>query len=271
MNLVRKFLHRVVQYQLMISIGGGVYYLTGYMLLLGQFVFPWQRFLIIVAGTWITYASHRGIINLRSKTLITSIIYLLYAVFSLSIISFYEVLFLLHLAIISFLYEPSCFVKINFFSLRKVPLIKLILLSYIWANISSIYPAINLEINLFDRTVSNLFWIQFCFILAITIPFDIRDFYLDVKENLITMPRVFGFKTTKRIALIFLGIYTIAIVNWIGNINEIIFLSLLAGVLIWRSDRRNSDLYFGLWLDGLLILYFLFILFHFHYDSISTG
>lgn len=271
MNFIRKFLQWIVSSQLLISIGGGLYYLTGYMLLLSQFAFPWPRFIVIIGGTWLTYSTYRGILNLGRRTIVTVLLYSIFCLFLVFFIPFLEVLFLLHLAVLSFLYEPTSFVKINFFSLRKVPLLKLIILSYIWASISSYYPAINLDLSLFNRAVSNLFWIQFTFILSITIPFDIRDFYLDLKENLITMPRVFGFRASRFVSLTFLAIFTILVVNWNDNIYEILILSGLAAIIIWRSARRRTELYYGLWLDGLLILYFIIIYIHYHSIKFIPG
>lgn len=265
MKLFRKFLQWIVSSQLLISIGAGLYYLTGCMLLQAQFIFPLSRFLVILGGAWLTYATFRGILKIQKRKFLTIALYLTYAVFLIYYIPLLEIIFLLHLAILSFLYEPSSF-NMKIVSLRKVPMLKLIILSYIWASLSSFYPAITLDVSIFQRSVSNLFWIQFTFILSITIPFDIRDFYMDLKENLITMPRVFGFKISKSIALVFLAINTILIVNWNDNHYENIIISLLAAVLIWRADRKRSELYYGLWIDGLLVLYFLFVYVHYHQD-----
>jgi len=265
MKLFKKFLQWIVSSQLLISIGAGLYYLTGCLLLQAQFTFPLSRFLVILGGTWLTYATFRGILNIHNRKTLTIALYLVYAMFLIYYIPFLEIIFLLHLAILSFLYEPSSF-NIKIFSLRKVPLLKLIILSYIWASLSSFYPAITLDVNIFQRSVSNLFWIQFTFILSITIPFDIRDFYLDLKENLITMPRIFGFKVSKYIALTFLVINTILIVNWHDKHYENIIISFLAAILIWHSDRKRSNLYFGLWIDGLLVLNFIFVYIHYHHD-----
>ncbi len=263
MNFIKKFLQWIVDRQLVIAVGGGLYFLTGYTLLLGDFQFCLARFLLISGGTWITYGTYRGIFNLTFKPVLTSIVYASYLIPLLVFVPWFEVLFLLHLALLSFFYKPASFVKTKLFSLRRVPLFKLIILSYIWASLSSFYPALVLDISVFSRKVSNLFWIQFSFILAITIPFDIRDFYLDIKDKLITMPRIFGFKNSKMIASFFLLIFTILIVSWDENFFIIFIVSAISFLLIWRSDRNRSLFYYSLWLDGLLILYFAIVFFHY--------
>jgi len=269
MKIISRFLQWIVDMQLVIAVGGGLYFLTGFTLLLGDFQFSLMRFMLISGGTWITYGTYRGIFNLTAKPVPTAIVYLSYVITLIVFVPLFEVLFLLHLALLSFFYEPASFVKAKLFSLRKVPLLKLIILSYIWASLSSFYPAIVLDVNLLSRNVSNLFWIQFCFILAITIPFDIRDFYLDIKDKLITMPRIFGSKNTKIVATVFLGLFTILIVNWKDSFYEILVLVVISLLLIWRSHSRRSNLYYGFWLDSLLILYFAIVLVHYNYARLA--
>ena len=268
MGRVRKVFSFIVKTQLIISLGGGFYYLIGHTMLQEKFIFQPTRFLLILSGTWLTYATYRRILSIKKRLWITLVLYTTYLCLLFIYLPVLETAFLLHLALLSFFYDPVSFIPGRLFSLRKVPLLKLVILSYIWASIASFYPALFLNISIFNREVSTLFWIQFCFIMSITIPFDIRDFYLDLKDNLITVPRIFGFKNAKRIATFFLVVFAILLLDYKIEILSVGILVVLALWLIWRSDRRRSNIYYGFWLDGLIILYFLLVYIHFNAQAL---
>jgi hypothetical protein len=81
--------------------------------------------------------------------------------------------------------------KLNKFSIRNIPLIKIIIISICWMWSCSVVPSL---------LVSNLvFWEQsifvFFYVFAITLPFDIRDYYFDNK-SIITIPHTIGINAT---------------------------------------------------------------------------
>ena len=111
-------------------------------------------------------------------------------------------LFLLHLAVLSIFYNvPKEAEGINRFPLRSIPIIKIFLIAYVWASISSFLPSILSGSLVLNTHNTLIFLAHFLFIMAITLPFDIRDFNRDNKESLITIPQLIGVKTTKVLAI----------------------------------------------------------------------
>ncbi len=176
---------------------------------------------------------------------ITSVI----LVFQLNLSAFIVIFFM---GIISFFYAwklPGAR-KIN---LRDVPRLKIFLIAIVWAGTSVLLPTINENIP-FSSETALLLIANFAFIVAITIPFDIRDVLLD-EENKKTIPQVFGIKKSKIISIAWLCISVIAIMLAIDIFNYgLIVIALLSIILILKSEPTRNDMYYSFMIDGLLIL-----------------
>lgn len=97
---------------------------------------------------------------------------------------------------------------------------------------------------------------RFAFIIAITIPFDIRDAQTD-STDLITLPMWLGEKKARNIAI--LAIAIVILLQFIpGFFNHQLWWNIgvytLGGILIYRSGRDLPDMYFSFWLEGLPVL-----------------
>ena len=82
------------------------------------------------------------------------------------------------------------------FGLRTIPSLKLILIALIWSWVCVVTP----QLLFFSHVDFSFSIIVFTFILAITIPFDIRDLNYD-SENLKTLPQIVGSTVCVLIAL----------------------------------------------------------------------
>lgn len=170
----------------------------------------------------------------------------------------YSLLFFAHLGIISTLYNvPEKSHKRSLFPLRSIPVLKVFLIAYVWAGISSILPAIGAG-DLGNARTWLVFMAHFLFILAITLPFDIRDFRADRKNYLMTVPNLFGLRVTKSISFISLIAFTIMIVLLTKTL-WILVLSFTTGYLIINSNPYKKDYYFTLYIDATIILYFIIV------------
>lgn len=186
--------------------------------------------------------------NKKSLNVITSISFVI-----ASLISFYlfEIKLLVALSIpflIVVLYA-TCSTKSRT-GLRDLPYVKIVVIALVWAVIVGGLP-IYLSGNL-----SNLITIvldKFLFIVAITIPFDIRDLNVD-KSSQKTIPMLIGIKGSKGLALLLLlGSFYL---NFSLGSN-ILLTSVFYGLtlfLIIKSSEKQSELYFSGLIDGLLIL-----------------
>ncbi len=173
--------------------------------------------------------------------------------------SWQQSLFFLHLGIISLLYNvPDRYANTAFRSIRSVPLIKVFLIAYVWAAIGAFYPALEYQ-QAFQEAII-LFVLFFLFILAITLPFDIRDYYGDKKRSLLTVPGVIGIKNTRKVAVALLLLYAIGIgfiyQHWAASF----FIALTGGALIAFSSEKRPDWYYTGGVDSLLLLQYLLML-----------
>jgi len=110
---------------------------------------------------------------------------------------------------------------------------------------------------------------RLCFIMLITIPFEIRDIKLDRSLGLITMPEKLGNRRTRRIA-IYLGIVTV-LLSFIGSLHyfntpyglAMTTICLIVIPLVGFSYKTNDDYFFSGLMDGTMILaLWLFLFFH---------
>jgi 4-hydroxybenzoate polyprenyltransferase len=103
-----------------------------------------------------------------------------------------------------------------------------------------------------------VFMIHFLFIIAITLPFDIRDYRIDQEKSLITTPQVIGIRWTKIMAIIFLLAFTLLFLFFIKSW-YVLFLSTLTGHLIINSSPQKKEHYYTFLLDGTILIYFIIV------------
>ena len=167
-------------------------------------------------------------------------------------------LFFLHLGIISILYNvPDRYANTAFRSIRSIPLIKIFLIAYVWASIGAFYPALEHQQPLWE--VMPLFMLFFLFILAITLPFDIRDYYGDKKRSLLTVPGIAGIEFTKGLAVSFLLLYSVAIGFIYHEFTGPLVTATVGIALITFSSSDRPDWYYTGWVDSLLLLQYVML------------
>lgn len=160
---------------------------------------------------------------------------------------------------IAFFYSTPLFKKNNnWYRLRDLPFAKLFLVGFVWSAVVVIFPVME-EFFLFkNQKMILLFIIQLLFIIAITIPFDIRDFAIDKHNKIKTIPITLGINNAKIIAytLTLAGLFISILFFYTDGafwITELI-LSVFTIVLIKKSLPTNNDFYFTFYIDGLMIL-----------------
>ena len=185
------------------------------------------------------------------------------SIISLSHIPFINpgsIIFLLHLGLISTLYNvPEKSKSKSYFPLRSVPMLKIFLIAYVWASISSFLPAILANEKVFTSQIIFVFIAHLLFIISIALQFDIRDFQDDNKKALITFPQLLGIIPAKLLAIVCLFVFTL-IINHITKEWLIYAFSMVTAVLILNSSAEKKDYYFTFYLDGTIILYFITII-----------
>lgn len=164
---------------------------------------------------------------------------------------FTVILYLVPVIIISALYN----LKLGLFiGLRHIPYIKTFLIAFVWAYSLSfpfhtMYPHFPI-IFIFIR--------NFLFVLAITIPFDLRDLNRD-PNWLKTIPQILNENDTRVLSITLLNLYFI--ISWMFNthgyylIGDFI-LFIIGSLLINIARPDQGDKLYLMGLDGLLILKF---------------
>ena len=150
------------------------------------------------------------------------------------------------------------------FGLRKIPFIKIFIISFVWAISTMLLLVIENNI-LISQNIALHLLSRFLFVFAITIPFDIRDLKYDA-QNLRTIPLFFGVLKSRFIAVFALFICgVIAIFQYFenalifSNLLALILLYFVASIFIAKSDESKGEMYFSFWGESLSILSYLFL------------
>ena len=152
--------------------------------------------------------------------------------------------------------------------LRDVPRLKIYLIALTWMGATAILPMIYEadwpvvgEPRFFLHALE-----RFAFVLAITIPFDIRDLKYDASWRQ-TIPQLLGVKGARWLAVLCLvvagglvwgqALATIADELPVASIqpNVITLALLLSASMIFASNEKRSDWYYSLGIESLSILY----------------
>ena len=143
--------------------------------------------------------------------------------------------------------------------LRDLGWTKIIMIGWSWAWLTSFVPLYYLAKEpLFMVSVMTLE--RIFFIIAITIPFEIRDMQVDKSVGLMTLPEKFGKRnTTLLVWSLCIGIVLLSYVAAYHYFNDAYFITMviisICILFIYRHSSKTQDTYFfGGLTDGLMIL-----------------
>lgn len=143
--------------------------------------------------------------------------------------------------------------------LRKNPWLKLFTLVLVWTIVTAVIPIL-LNNTISTDSLLHIF-IRFWFMVAICIPFDIRDLDLDRADGVVTVPQLVGENKAKWIAFACMLIYGILIIPeyFRGIINIKIFAALLISALfntliVLMSNSKRSEYFYVAGIDGTMLL-----------------
>ncbi|MDX1650972.1 MAG: hypothetical protein R3277_00660 [Brumimicrobium sp.] len=140
-------------------------------------------------------------------------------------------------------------------ALRDLPFIKIHLIAFVWLLVCFVWPLVRIESNLGSYIEPGLS--LYLFILALTIPFDIRDLYYD-EESKKTIPQLIGVQGSKYFALLFLlsAFVLILIYDQKFIYNVFFWISFFGGAaLIYFSNTQRKEMYFSGLIDGWILFY----------------
>jgi hypothetical protein len=151
--------------------------------------------------------------------------------------------------------------SVGWSALRELPYMKLPLVALVWTLATVLYPAVQAEnqIKLPSEFVLMYSAERLFFVLALTIPFDVRDMHFD-SPRLQTLPMAIGERRSGYVAIAILvllsGLHLILGVGSTHILHSVAYA--LSALAIWPLTQRKlsdlSPLYYTGLLDGLLIL-----------------
>ena len=145
-------------------------------------------------------------------------------------------------------------IPINHKNLRELPFLKIHLISIVWIFIVALFPLINEQYNQLH------YWLfgtsHYLYILAICIPFDIRDLVHDKAEQK-TIPQLIGIQSAKAIGVLCLIAFVVFSFYFMPMLAEskLFLIAVLVQVfLVYFTTKTRDDLYFGGAIDGAILL-----------------
>lgn len=153
--------------------------------------------------------------------------------------------------------------------LRDIPYIKIFMIAGVWAFVTVIFPLKAFAKNWYSCDTFLIFE-RLTFILAITLPFDIRDMAWDKKTGVTTIPLSIGIKKTKILAylLLFMSFLITFFIYFMSvySLNTLIATSIsivASAYLIHKTDKNKDDYFYYFLLDGTLLLQSILVCFIF--------
>jgi hypothetical protein len=161
---------------------------------------------------------------------------------------------ILTLIVISVFLSITYALKIRDRNLREIPHLKIHLIALVWVVVIAFFPLMNEG----DYNVNKWIFggIHYFYLLAICIPFDIRDLIYDNSKQK-TIPQIFGIQKAKVIGITALILFTLIALCIQPQLqtNILFYCALIAqlSLLIYTKANRK-DYYFGGLIDGAIIL-----------------
>lgn len=157
---------------------------------------------------------------------------------------------------LTLLYAVPVFLNRN---LRSLPGLKIFIIAGVWMGITVFLPLEYHNIRFSERVLFQSLEI-FLFVIALTLPFEIRDLKYD-EEDLKTIPQKLGIRNTKWLGTVLL--IAAAIFSYQQNYiyaahfysSQIAFLLTL--VLLWFSKQDQGKYYASFWVEGIPVLWLL--------------
>ncbi|PIQ15981.1 MAG: hypothetical protein COW67_05425 [Flavobacteriales bacterium CG18_big_fil_WC_8_21_14_2_50_32_9] len=145
---------------------------------------------------------------------------------------------------------------------RDIPFLKIFVIAFVWTLVTGLLPLISKDVSQINLQHILFLTKQFLFVVAITIPFDIRDMKYDVEKGIKTFPLVVGVRITLVLGVLlllgfvaissyeFLILHTINIKLWIAEIIAILVVMLL----LLLSKKQQPELFYSFIIEGTSLL-----------------
>lgn len=181
-----------------------------------------------------------------------------------------SIIWLIPAAVVSIGYTvPFIPVKKHWWRLRDIPLLKPVIIALVVTYLTLDFPVFEqMGISgICTVTVIKLNLERFVFLVAVTIPFEMRDMANDKNAGLATVATKFGFSVAKKTAFAFILLWLVLMLwRWFEMELGIpyllgsgaLFLTYAAG--LWRTKLGSKEEQYNLIFEGLIVVYACFYL-----------
>ena len=149
--------------------------------------------------------------------------------------------------------------------IREIGLWKIFIIAIVWAGMTAILPAV--ELLGWHQVETPHTWMlateRAIFILAITIPFDIRDLVNDAKKDVQTLPSVLTWQWAVVLSVFLIGAFICLLTLRLGLDGRFMgyaVSSIIAAVGLAFATPNRSDMYCSFWIEGTMLLQFFAVL-----------
>lgn len=144
-------------------------------------------------------------------------------------------------------------------TLRAISFIKLFLIAFSWAGVTVLFPLANYNKSIgLDELL--IFAQRFLFVVAITLPFDIRDVDFD-DDSLKTIPQVLGVNYAKRFGILclmlFVGLEFIKSTTEVFGFREHLVIAVLVLIFLMRASKDQNKYYSAFLVESIPIVWLL--------------
>ena len=218
-------------------------------------------FSTIVAYTFVKYIPLMKFDQLRINTnlkiiFLISLLSVFPIFYSLTYFQTNTLVFILVLGIFTSLYVLPFLPTAK--NLRDVSGLKIFIIALVWTGVTVILPFLSSEVELSSLDMEKTLYVvsRFVLVIALIIPFEIRDLKLD-QIYIKTLPQVFGVKYTKVLGLA-LVLISMALLSYVvENTHIYVYIHALVIILVLFSKRHNAFYYTALLVESVPILWFL--------------
>lgn len=206
------------------------------------------------------YIERFKIINANQKRILTfALVAMLAGAICFFQLQFYTQLALLLPAGLSLAYVLP-FIGQSKKRLRDLNFIKIALIALVWAYVTVLLPLIEWKVALTFEHL--LIYTERClFIFAITLPFDIRDWAIDKKQGVLTIPAIIGVPYTKIVGTATLLVWLILSAQLYSTpiLGSFVCSAFLSATLLWGSHSERSDFYYTGLVDGTILFQYILV------------
>lgn len=148
-----------------------------------------------------------------------------------------------------------------FIKLRKSPWLKLLTLVLVWTMVTAVVPILLSSSEAVTKLHLLHIALRFFFMMAICIPFDLRDLLVDAADNVSTIPQLMGENKTRWFAtgcmLSYILLIVLEFVFGMFNVNifyALLLSALINTVIVFMSNTKRGEYFYVAGIDGTMIL-----------------